>query len=263
MLARSGLVAAVLAGSLLGGAPSQAVQSYPTRDAKRIEAVLAGLGLPVGPVDGVWDEGTARATCAWRELTGRPVLRSWPTVPERRALKATKSLAVPAGLWVGVNIDVRCQAAYWIVKGVVESTRVETHTVTLETLTATGESTTITTIETSTVVTRKPGQTLKRVFQVSTGMPDSYPTVPGKHTVAWTVNRWWQSTIYPDGKMYRPMFFNHGQALHGSSNDGLVKWYPASHGCVRMLHADIDALWAAGFGRGAIVNVYGTWVDRP
>ena len=59
--------------------------------------------------------------------------------------------------------------------------------------------------------------------------------------------------------MYRPFFFNGGQALHGSSNDSLVKWYPASHGCVRMLHADIDALWDAGFGRGDRVYVYGAW----
>jgi len=250
---------AVLLASLLGGAPSQAVQSYPTLDAKRIEYTLAMLGLPVGTVDGVWDHDTSRATCAWRELTGRPILRSWPTVPERRPLKATTTLTIPRGLWVGLNIDVRCQTAYWIGKGIVETSTVETHTVTVETTTATGETTTITTDETSTVVTRKSVQTLRGVFPVSSGMPDSYPTVPGKHSVAWTVNRWWQSTIYPDGKMYRPMFFHDGQALHGSSNDGLVKWYPASHGCVRMLHADIDALWAAGFRRGSIVYLYGTW----
>ena len=269
---RRGMVAAITLLALVGaGAPARAVQSYPTLDAKRIERVLADLGLPVGPVDGVWDQETARATCAWRELTGRPVKRSWPTVAERRALKATTTLSIPKGLWVGVNINLQCQTGYWIVKGLVTHTRVETQTVTSETLTAvvhtdptTGETTTvmetatITTVETSTVTVTKGTQVLERVMKVSSGQA-AFPTVPGKHAVDWSVNRWWQSTIYPDGKMYRPFFFHRGQALHGSSTDDLVKWYPASHGCVRMLHADIDALWHAGFGKQQIVYLYGTW----
>lgn len=269
---RRGLVAgAALLALVCASAPAEAVQSYPTLDAKRIERVLADLGLPVGPVDGVWDQETARATCAWRELTGRPVKRSWPTVPERRALKATTELTVPKGLWVGVNIDLQCQAAYWIVKGLVTVPRVETHTVTSETLTAVVdtntisgetvtvfETVTVTTVETRTVNITKGAQVLERVMKVSSGQA-AFPTDPGKHAVDWSVDRWWQSTIYPDGKMYRPIFFNRGQALHGSATDDLVKWYPASHGCVRMLHADIDALWDGGFGRQQIVYIYGTW----
>jgi hypothetical protein len=35
-------------------------------------------------------------------------------------------------------------------------------------------------------------------MKVSTGQA-ACPTVPGKHAVDWTVDRWWQSTIYPDG----------------------------------------------------------------
>lgn len=264
--------------------PADAVQTYPTRDAKRIEAALAALGLPVGGVDGVWDQELSRATCAWRELTGRPVLRSWPTVPERNAIKATTALTVPKGLWVGVNVNRQCQTAYWIVKGKVQLSRIETHTVTrVETITVVPDSSTVTvdtstvtdtatavetpastetrtvvTIETSTVTVTKLGQLIKRVMKVSTGQA-AFPTDPGKHAVDWTYSGWWQSTIYPDGHMYRPIFFNRGQALHGSATDSLVMWYPASHGCVRMLHADVDALWAAGFSRQQIVNVYGTW----
>lgn len=273
------VVAVTLLSLLCAGAPADASQSYPTKDAKRIEYTLAKLGLPVGKIDGIWDKDTGRATCAWRELTGRPVLRSWPTSVERRALKSTTALRLPKGLWVGLNINLQCQTALWVGKGLVTHTRVETHTVTTETTTvagdtstvgvetgtsgtdtatAGGETTTVTTVETVTVTFTKLEQVIKRVFPVSSGQ-SAFPTVPGKHVVTWTVNRWWQSTIYADGKMYRPMFFHGGQALHGSSSDSLVMWYPASHGCVRMLHADIDALWDAGFGHGSVVSLYGTW----
>lgn len=182
-----------------------------------IEQALIDMGLPAGAVDGIWDKDTGRATCVWRELTGRPVLRSWPVVAERRAIKARPQLVAPAALRNGLNINLACQAAILIINSNVQV-----------------------------------------VMPVSTGMA-AFPTQTGKHRVRWVVDRWWQSTIFPDGLMYRPMFFYKGMALHGSSSDELVKWYPASHGCVRMLHADIDALWASGFGVGDTVYIYGEW----
>ena len=59
--------------------------------------------------------------------------------------------------------------------------------------------------------------------------------------------------------MYKPMQFDGGQAMHGSASDSLVKTYPASHACVRMLHRDINALQAGGVGNGTWVNVFGAW----
>ena len=209
------------------------------RDAKAIEAALGRLGLPVGAIDGIWDRDTARATCVWRELTGREVLRSWPLVDERRALKATTTFTVPTYMRVGVNINRQCQAGIWVTTGLVESA---------------------TTVESTTVTELVRQRTVVRVMPASTGQSGVLETHSGSFRVQWAVNRWWQSTIYADGLMYRPFFFNGGQALHGSSSDALVKWYPASHGCVRMLHADIDALWDAGFGRGDRVYVYGEWL---
>jgi lipoprotein-anchoring transpeptidase ErfK/SrfK len=47
--------------------------------------------------------------------------------------------------------------------------------------------------------------------------------------------------------------------VHGSATDALVLPYPASHGCVRMLHSAIDELWANGVGIGTKVLVYGNW----
>lgn len=246
--------------SLPFAAPSaNAVQAWPTKEAKRIEAALADLGLPVGPVDGVWDEETARATCAWRELTGREVVRSWPLVTERRAVRTTAQLTVASYMKRGININRQCQVAYWVVPGRIAQT--ETRTVTTQ---PTGDTPTGLAQETVTVTVSRPGPVVKRVMPVSTGMTTPsgrLETHPGTFRVNWAVDRWWQSTIYPDGKMYRPFFFDGGQALHGSASDALVHTYPASHGCVRMLHADIDALWDSDFGPGDTVRVYGDWQD--
>lgn len=224
-------------------ASAEAPVHYWPLDAERIEQVLADLGLPVGPVDGIWDHDTARATCAWRELTGREPFPGWPLVSERRTLKATSALTLAPGMRVGVNINLGCQAAVWV-------QRVPTEVVREVTDPTTGLITTTTVTQNRLVI--------ERVMPVSTGM-SSFPTRPGTFSVNWAVRGWWQSTIYADGKMYRPFFFDRGRALHGSSSDSLVKWYPASHGCVRMLHADIDALWDAGFGRGDMVRIYGEW----
>ena len=46
--------------------------------------------------------------------------------------------------------------------------------------------------------------------------------------------------------MYRSLYFSGGQAIHGSHSDTYVVTYPASHGCVRMLHRDVDWLWRKG-----------------
>ena len=237
---RLALVLAVAVASLL---PMPANAVLP-RDAMAIEQALANLGMPVGMVDGVWDRDTGRATCVWRELTGRTVLRSWPVVAERPAIKTTATLQIPRYMKTGLNINQQCQTAVWVAS---EYVAVDvTH---IDPLSG----------ETITVPQVKSMRIIKRIMPVSTGMA-AFPTTTGEHVVGWKVDRWWQSTIYPDGKMYRPFFFHDGMAIHGSSSDDLVKWYPASHGCVRMLHTDIDALWDDGFGVGDRVLVYGTWL---
>ena len=96
------------------------------------------------------------------------------------------------------------------------------------------------------------------ISTVSTGAPAT-PTEVGDFKVTWKVDRWYESISIPDGWMYRPMFFNKGQAVHASERDTFVWWYPASHGCVRMLGAFVDKLWASGFGVGDKVRIYGDW----
>ena len=81
----------------------------------------------------------------------------------------------------------------------------------------------------------------------------------GSYRIFRSFDTWRYSTIYTSARMYKPMQFDGGEALHGSSTDALVKTHPASHGCVRMLHRDIDALHAGGVGVGTRVTVFGSY----
>lgn len=99
---------------------------------------------------------------------------------------------------------------------------------------------------------------VKRVMAVSTGK-SGFRTRTGAFHVYRSHNKWHRSTIY-GSPMYRPLYFSRGMALHGSATDRLVKTYPASHGCVRMKHKDIDYLWRQGAATTKIpVIVYGKW----
>lgn len=246
MRRRSVTVLLALAMTATVAVPSRALDG--ARPMRAVEHAFVAMGLPITVPDKVWDRDTGRATCIWRELTGREPVRSWPTLAEIPEILATAQLPPAANMVLGLNISVTCQAAVWVRLATAPDSGLPAFAD--ETSPEWGNVPDTTTT---------PQRRVVAVMPVSTGMPDSYPTRVGLHRVSWTVDRWWQSTIYADGKMYRPMFFAKGQALHGSSSDTLVKWYPASHGCVRMLHKDIDALWAGGFGRGDKVRVYGEW----
>jgi resuscitation-promoting factor RpfB len=87
---------------LVGAAPG------PVREAQRL---LADLGYPAGPVDGIDGAQTRRGLCAWRRLEGHPVSRQPLQPGELEALRATTGLpAAPAGR--GVTVDKTCQVVY-------------------------------------------------------------------------------------------------------------------------------------------------------
>jgi peptidoglycan hydrolase-like protein with peptidoglycan-binding domain len=46
--------------------------------------------------------------------------------------------------------------------------------------------------------------------------------------------------VAPLGRLYRPIYFYGGYAVHGS---GSIPAYPASHGCARVSNAAIDMVW--------------------
>ena len=96
-----------------------------------------------------------------------------------------------------------------------------------------------------------------RIFPVSTGAK-GLRTGIGTFKVGWRVDGWRESRQYPGSMLYRPMFFNGGEAIHGLTSDSAVRVYPASHGCVRTRRADVDWIWKHWDKKDA-VRVYGTW----
>lgn len=121
------------------------------------------------------------------------------------------------------------------------------------------------------------------VFPTSTGIPqfrtrDQNRSQVFKYDPAIDNGGWHNSRTYPaaednpvNGNMYKPLYFDGGQAIHGANN---VPRSPASHGCARLRLEDMDALvnWlglgdAGGvtYNEGRInltVNVQGSYVSR-
>ena len=80
---------------------------------------------------------------------------------------------------------------------------------------------------------------LRYVLNTSTGTAET-PTPRGSYRLIRRINRWHTA---PLGRLYRPMFFYRGYAIHGVA-DGSIPGYPASHGCARVSTAAMDMLWS-------------------
>jgi hypothetical protein len=185
-----------------------------------MEKALWRLKIPTGKVDGAFDGQTRRALCIWRELTGRDFNRSLPSAQEIVDVTYTQDLFPTTAMQVGLNVNLKCQSAIWV---------------------------------------QEDSQEPLKIFKVSTGRA-TFETISGQYTIGWLIDDWYESRTYPEGWMYRPQFFNAGQAIHGSLEDSMVHSYPASHGCIRMVRKDIDFLWATGYGRYSAINIYEKWV---
>jgi peptidoglycan hydrolase-like protein with peptidoglycan-binding domain len=76
-------------------------------------------------------------------------------------------------------------------------------------------------------------------FDTSTGrVPGTTPA--GRWSIEREIDGYRRS---PLGLLYRPKYFHQGVAVHGYTS---VPAAPASHGCVRVTYAAMDAIWAAG-----------------
>jgi lipoprotein-anchoring transpeptidase ErfK/SrfK len=95
------------------------------------------------------------------------------------------------------------------------------------------------------------GEQLQFVFPTSTGL-SQFPTRAQNRSNVFRYRSasgndgWHNSTTYPaagdnplNGNMYRPLYFDRGQAIHGANN---VPRSPASHGCARLRVGHMDAL---------------------
>lgn len=190
----------------------------PAYYAKQVEAKLDALGYPVGDVDGEITARAKQALCAWRETNGLPITRKGLNMTDVRSVLAAKNRPVP-NKEPGIYVNKTCQVLYQVV-----------------------------------------GKTYKRIVWVSTGAPGyDTPNRTGKVWRKWAGAH--ESSLYDDAYMYDSIYFlkdRPGIALHGSRVNSLIKTYPASHRCVRVMRPQIHEIFAET-AIGTKVSVYGEY----
>jgi peptidoglycan hydrolase-like protein with peptidoglycan-binding domain len=175
------------------------------------EAKLAELHYDVGKVDGYFDSMTAHAVLAFQKVNGMGrTSRATDDVIARIMAAGQVGPMMGGGGATRVEIDIKRQVLFlW------------------------------------------KGGGLYRILDVSTGSGKRYcvdgscataVTPGGSFRVTRRINGWRTSRL---GRLYNPLYFNGGIAIHGS---GSVPAYPASHGCVRITMA------AAGWFPGQVPN---------
>jgi hypothetical protein len=218
---------------------SRDVQAQQTK----LNELFAGLGIRELLVDGISGPVTRQRLCAARLALGLPVSTAdmEPGSDEEQVLMSATSLQVPftsailSERWV--LIDRTCQIMF---------------------------------------VGAGTGQ-LVFVFPTSTGEAgfetrdqDRQPVV--RFNPALDNGGWHNSSTYPvaednplNGNMYKPLYFDRGQAIHGANN---VPTSPQSKGCARLRveHQDLLVGWlglaeptSSAARIGVTVNVQGTW----
>ncbi|HZX08857.1 L,D-transpeptidase [Kribbella sp.] len=194
------------------------VKQKPEYYALRVEQQLDKLGYPVGDIDGDITARAKQALCAWRETHGMPVTRRGLTLDDAYSVLNATSRPTPTRE-PGIYVNKTCQILYQIV-----------------------------------------GKTYKRIVWISTG-GRGYET-PNRTGEVW---RKWagahESSLYPDAYMYDSLYFlkdRPGIALHGSRVNSLVKPYPASHRCVRVLRPEIHQIFE-DTPIGTKVQIYGEY----
>ncbi|HEY3510640.1 MAG TPA: L,D-transpeptidase [Kribbella sp.] len=198
--------------------PKPKVKQKPEYYALRVERQLDKLGYPVGDIDGDITARAKQALCAWRETHGMPVSRRGLTLDDAYSVLNATSRPTPTRE-PGIYVNKTCQILYQIV-----------------------------------------GKTYKRIVWISTGGP-GYET-PNRIGHVW---RKWagahESSLYEDAYMYDSLYFlkdRPGIALHGSRVNSLVKPYPDSHRCVRVLRPEIHQIFE-DTPIGTKVQIYGEY----
>lgn len=218
-----GLWVLVLVTAVLGLAAPPAAAA-PSASVREAQTILTKLGIPIGPVDGVYGPQTGRGLCAFRYLSGESPSRANVTsalLTKLRAYDAAYSALskIPAPARDGRDTYLvaheHCQAMLYVAD-----------------------------------------RRYRRVMAISTGAT-GFGTPNGSYSLGGTKRGWHCSTSYPEscrtqtsgrfaaisdfGNMYNRRFFRaSGYYVHGSTS---VPTYPASHGCVRVTVSDSDWMY--------------------
>jgi peptidoglycan hydrolase-like protein with peptidoglycan-binding domain len=166
-------------------------------EVQALEEKLAATHYDVGKVDGYFDGMTMNAVIAFQKVEGlKRSGRATDDVVAKLATTTVPPSMVPGGGARRVEVDILRQVLFLYIDNA-----------------------------------------LYRILPVSTGNEKRYcvdgdcayaVTPGGSFRVTWRVKGWHESRL---GKLYNPLFFNGGIAIHGSTS---VPTYPASHGCVRI-----------------------------
>jgi lipoprotein-anchoring transpeptidase ErfK/SrfK len=171
---------------------------------------LSALGFEVGAADGVVGPMTARGMCAYELIYNLHPRLGLMSVNQYRRLLGTRTprrAIHPQASYLSVST--RCQVLF----------EVRNHHYMRVIPASTGHA-----------------------GHDSQGRP-SFATRLGKWNIFSKVNNWQESNSYSGGWMWRPMYFYGGEAIHGEASSSSVLPYFASHGCVRVLNKDQNALW--------------------
>ncbi|CAN5498700.1 hypothetical protein BH24ACT5_BH24ACT5_10700 [soil metagenome] len=212
---------------------------------ERINMLFAPYGSKPLLVDGISGPLTEQMLCATRLLLDIPLSLGDMALdsPEGRALMRATALRPPPAA--------RTDASRWILVD-----------------------------KTCQILVAGEGDSIKFVFPTSTGEEgfetrDQRGATAFRYDPATENGGWHNSTVYPvpednplNGNMYKPLYFDGGQAIHGANN---VPTAPASKGCVRLRvdHQDTVVAWlglgdvnAATYNKnriGLIVTVQGNY----
>lgn len=200
------------------GKPTTPVAPVKVNYPLEVEKRLAAWGYPVGDVDGEITARTKQALCAWRETNGLPINRERLTTADVRSVLLAKNRPAPTKP-AGIYVNKTCQVLYQVVDN-----------------------------------------TYRRIVWVSTGAPGyDTPNRTGKVWRKWAGAH--ESSLYDDAYMYDSIYFlkdRPGIALHGSRSNSLIKTYPASHRCVRVMRPQIRQIFKET-KIGTTVSVYGQY----
>jgi hypothetical protein len=228
------------------GDPGEAIRARAViRQQEKLNELFEGYGIRELLVDGVSGPVTRQRLCAFRLSHGLPVTLTDMEAgsDEEKVLMRASDLLVPANEAVlaprWILIDRTCQIMF------------------------AGEG----------------YERLVYVFPTSTGS-EGFETRLQNRTAAFRYNPatdnggWHNSSLYPvdadnplNGNMYKPLYFDNGQAIHGAGN---VPTSPASKGCARLRVENQDMLvdWLGLTDSGATsspsrigvaVSVQGVW----